>query len=147
MSDLINHVNHDMYTNQIRIWWSLGYSKNILMYFRRTKNMFCMRKWQTVRCKGVTSILVLSQIQSIFMSIRPCVLIKRWRSGWKKVPCWIWMSSKVKHCDGYYSEGWVYNCSCSSKGGRLSQEVYFQTWCRSKRVSTMKIYCVTIVTT
>ena len=22
--------------------------------------------------------------------------------GWKKIPCWIWMSFKVKRCDGFY---------------------------------------------
>ena len=30
---------------------------------------------------------------------------------------------KLKHCDGYYNEGWVYDCYSSSKGGHLCQEV------------------------
>ena len=67
-------------------------------------------------------------------------LIKGGAMGWKKVPCGFWMSSKVRHCDGYYNEGWVYNCSSISKGGHLSQEVRKRTWCNSKRASTMKLY-------
>ena len=67
--------------------------------------------------------------------------------GWKKVPCGIWMSSKVEHCDGYYNEGWVYDCYSSRKGGHLSQRVHYWTWCSSEKTSTMKLHCTTMVAT
>ena len=54
-------------------------------------------------------------------------LIKGGAMGWKKVPCGIWMSSKVRHCDGYYNEGWVYDSYSSRKGGHLSQQVRYWT--------------------
>ena len=51
---------------------------------------------------------------------------------------------KLKHCDGYYNEGWVYSCSSSSKGGRLSREVRYQTWCNFEWVFSMKLYYLII---
>ena len=30
---------------------------------------------------------------------------------------------KLRHCDEYYNEGWVYDCYSSSKGGHFCQEV------------------------
>ena len=51
-----------------------------------------------VRCYIGTSFVTdtnnLSQLGYVFN--------KRWHNGMEGVPCWIWMSSKVKHCDGFY---------------------------------------------
>ena len=66
------------YTRMI-IWWSLDNSKNILKYFRRTNDVFCMWLWQTIHCKVlhhtcyVTNTNILSQLGYVFN--------KRWRSG------------------------------------------------------------------
>ena len=31
-----------------------------------------------------------------------CVLSESGTIGWKEVPCWFWMSSKVQQYDGFY---------------------------------------------
>jgi hypothetical protein len=108
------------------IWWSTDNSKNILMYFRRTKNMFCMRKWQIVHCNVL---YWLCHIYSWnFISILGYLFwVIRWHNKMEESSMMTWMSSNVEHCDGYCNEGSVYNCSRSSK----------RTRCSSKCASTM----------
>ena len=73
---------------------------------------------------------------SVYYKVAQCAR-RKFYAGFGWIP-------KLKHCDGYYNEGWVYSCSSSSKGGRLSREVRYRTWCSSERVFTMKLYYLII---
>jgi hypothetical protein len=76
------------------IWWSLDNSKDILMYFRRTKNMFCMQKWQMVYC-NVLHWLCQIYNWNVISILGYLFRVIRWHNKMEESSMMTWMSSNA----------------------------------------------------
>jgi hypothetical protein len=76
------------------IWWSLDNSKDILMYFRRTKNISCMQMWQMVHCNVLHWLCHIYSWN--FISILSYLFwVRRWYNKMEESSMMTWMSSNI----------------------------------------------------